>query len=99
MSYGFAPNILPSQVPNAQHIGVAPPPLPTAYGGGGAVGGSGGAYPSLGWAFSGDQSNFGSTSTFGGVSDVSAVSQTEIPCQAIFVPEDEMPIYGSYYVS
>lgn len=96
MSYGFAPNVLPSQVPNAQHIGGAPPNT-AAYGGGSS--GAGGAYPSLGWAFSGDQSNFGSTSTFGGVSDVTAVSQNEVPCQAIFVPEDEMPIYGSYYVS
>ena len=51
----------------------------------------------LGWAF-GDSGSF-TGGTVGGVTDVTAVSQDEIPCQSIFVPEDDQPIYGSYYVS
>lgn len=72
MSYGFAPDVLPSQVPN----------LPIHTGGG---------HPNIGWAMTSDTSSFDS--------DVTAVTREEVPCQSIFVPEDEMPIYGNYYVS
>lgn len=82
MSYGFAPGVLPSQVPNAAHG--AQPPMPSS---------SAGRHPNIGWAFTAD------TRSFEGVADVPTVQQGETQCQSIYVPEDEMPIYGSYYVS
>lgn len=52
--------------------------------------GSTGSYPNIGWALSrGD-------SITTGISELAIVSQEEIPCQSIFVPEDEMPFYGNY---
>lgn len=81
MSYGFAPDVLPCQVPNFQ---------PNSAGGSSAsIGGT----PNIGWAITSD------TSSFDGVTDVPAVSHEEVPCQSVFVPADEMPIYGNYYVS
>lgn len=49
-----------------------------------------GSSANIGWALSrGDSLN-------SGISETAAVAQEEIPCQAIFVPDDEMPIYGNY---
>lgn len=82
MTYGFAPGVLPSQVPNVVR---EMPPLPSSAGGA--------PYPNLGWAFTAD------TSSFDGVSEGPTISKEEMPCQAIFVPADEMPIYGTFNVS
>lgn len=71
LAYGFAPGVLPCQVPN---------PAPDAT--------SGHAHPNIGWALTSD------TTSFDGVEDTKAVAHEEVPCQAIRVPEDEMPIYG-----
>lgn len=79
MSYGFAPGVMPSQVPNAVH-GTQPPP-------------PGRRHANLGWAITAD------TKSFDGVTDVPAVQQDDTHCQAIHVPQNEMPIYGSYNVS
>lgn len=80
MSYGFAPGVVPNQVPN--------PNVPR--GSHDASFDSSASYPNIGWALSrGD-------SVHSAVSENEIVSQEEIPCQAIFVPEDEMPIYGNY---
>lgn len=82
MTYGFAPGVLPSQVPNAV---CEMPPLPSSAGGA--------PYPNLGWAFTAD------TSSFDGVSEGPTISKDERPCEAIRVPDDEMPIYGTFNVS
>lgn len=80
MSYGFAPGVMPNQVPNPN----------VTRGSHESSVGSTASYPNIGWALSrGD-------SIHSGVSETEIVSQEEIPCQAIFVPEDEMPIYGNY---
>lgn len=79
MTYGFAPGVLASQIPN----------VPKETGGNGKRG------PNLGWL---DLTS--DTSSFDGVEDVKSVQQTERKVEAIFVPADEMPIYGNlYYVS
>lgn len=81
MSYGFAPGVEPNQVPN--------PNVPRGSHDSSFTGSSA-AYPNIGWALSrGDSVN-------SGISETAVVSQEEIPCQAIFVPDDEMPIYGNY---
>lgn len=77
MSYGFAPGVVPNQVPN---------PNVTRGSHDNSFSGS----SNIGWALSrGDSVN-------SGISETEVVSQEEIPCQAIFVPDDEMPIYGNY---
>lgn len=82
MSYGFAPGIMPNQVPN--------PNVPRGSHDPSFHGSSSASQPNIGWALSrGD-------SVSSGVSETEIVSQDEIPCQAIFVPADEMPIYGNY---
>lgn len=83
MSYGFAADVMPNEVPN--------PNVPR------------GSHDSsfdatakshqIGWALSrGD-------SVHSSVDEAAIVSQDEIPCEAIFVPEDEMPIYSNWSVS
>lgn len=79
MSYGFAPGVMPNQVPN--------PNVPR--GSHDSFDGSKSSHP-IGWALSRGDSIHSS------VSEEEIVSQDEIPCQAIFVPADQMPIYGMY---
>lgn len=78
LSYGFASNVLPSQVPN-----------PALKSKSTHDGGSSNLYPSLGWAFTGDSN----TRSIDSVSEDSVISQEEIPCQAIMVPIEDQPIY------
>lgn len=80
MSYGFADSVMPNQVPN---------PNVSRGSHDSSFDGSTASHP-IGWALSrGD-------SVHSAVSETEIVSQDEIPCQAIFVPADEMPIYGNY---
>lgn len=79
MSYGFAANVMPNDVPN--------PIVPR---GSHDSSFDGSSASNIGWALSrGD-------SVHSAVSETEIVSQDETPCQAIFVPDDEMPIYGNY---
>ncbi len=83
MSYGFAGGVMPNQVPN--------PNVPRGSHDS-SFDGSKSSYP-IGWALSRGDSIHSS------VDESEIVSQDETPCQAIFVPDDEMPIYGNYYES
>lgn len=79
MSYGFAPGVVPNQVPN-----------PNVSRGSHDSSAYGSAASNIGWVLSrGD-------SAHSEVSETEIVSQDETPCQAIFVPDDEMPIYGNF---
>lgn len=88
MSYGFAPNVLPSQIPNVPRHGAAypapggyPPPQPPAP-----------SQPAgIGWAIGGG--GFGD-STDGDVHDPHT-SQEEAKYQSIFVPSEDRPIYSN----
>lgn len=80
MSYGFSTDVMPNQVPN--------PNVPRGSHDS-SFDGSAKSHP-IGWALSrGD-------SVHSSVDEAEIVSQDEIPCQAIFVPDDEQPIYGNY---
>lgn len=79
LSYGFAPNIIPSHIPNIvrddnvdQNDG----------------------RPLVGWALGGNKSLTGSTDS-GNVHDT-IKAQAEIPCQAVIVPDEDMPIYSFF---
>lgn len=85
LSYGFAPNVLPTQIPNVQRKDSIEQP-------GMDMGPGMGMGPGVGWNLGGGG---GSTDSRDGVSEA-VKSQKEIPCQAIHVPEDEMPIYSMF---
>lgn len=76
LSYGFAPNILPTQIPNVHRNDSI-------------------ESPGLGWNIGGGGGGRSIDSFDSGVLDP-AKAQKEIPCQAIHVPEDEMPIYSFF---
>lgn len=78
LSYGFSPNVVPSQVPNVPRADS----VDTGPGIGWNIGGS-----------IGSGSGSGTPSTPDGVHDV-IEAQQEKPCQAIFVPDEDMPIYS-----
>lgn len=80
MSYGFAPNITPSHIPNVRREDTVD------------------TGPSVGWNFGDSRSS--SQSVDSGVHD-QIQAQSEIPCQSIFVPDEDLPIYsfGQPYVS
>lgn len=93
LTYGFAPNVAPCQVPNARHA--APPPQPAGFGSAFSAFGGGASNPNIGWAVQADTGSFDS-----GPSDVPSVQQAEVPYQSIFVPEHEQrPHHGVFYVS
>lgn len=81
MSYGFSPDVMPKQVPNPKvSRGSHDSTFDT----------STSSHP-IGWALSrGD-------SVHSSVSEEELVKyEDEIPCQAIVVPADQMPIYAMY---
>lgn len=85
LSYGFAENVSPSKIPNVRREDTVD------------------MGPSIGWSFGGGgggHSTPSRNSSDSGVHDA-IQAQTEIPCQAIFVPDEDMPIYsfGRPYVS
>lgn len=88
LSYGFAPNILPNQIPNVQRNDSV-----EKYGGGGIGVGAGGS--TFGWNIGGisDNGSNRSSSVDSGVHDP-IQAQQEKPCQSIFVPDEDMPIYS-----
>lgn len=80
LSYGFSANVVPAQVPNV--------PRADSIDGG----------PGIGWNIggsndSGSRSSAGTPKTPDGIHDV-IEAQQEKPCQAIFVPDEDMPIYS-----
>lgn len=78
MSYGFAPNIIPSHIPNEQR----------------QHGDSHTDGPPIGWAVQGSTDSSSHSSHAG---DSPIQKQVEIPCQAIIVPDEDMPIYSFGY--
>lgn len=78
LSYGFAPNIIPSSVPNAYHEQPSHLSEPRFH---------------IGWSIGGDNVPSPSSSQDETVTDA-IQRQTEIPCQAIRVPDEDMPIYS-----
>lgn len=89
MSYGFAGNVSPAKIPNVRRDDTVDmgPSIGWSIGGGGGGGSGGFGTPSR-------------NSSDSGVHDP-IQAQTEIPCQAIHVPDEDMPIYsfGQPYVS
>lgn len=79
LSYGFAPNIVPSHIPNPNRENTPSHPIPS--------------HP-IGWAIGGNSSPYPNLSNIPEhvpqVTDP-VRSQLEIPCQAIRVSEDDMP--------
>lgn len=75
LSYGFAPGITPSHVPNVRRDDSVD------------------AGPGIGWSFGGNNSTNSLHSNDSGVHDT-IQSQNEVPCQAVRVPEEDMPIYS-----
>lgn len=83
LSYGFSTNILPAQVPNAVRADSVD------------IG------PGIGWNIGGHSNSRsqGSSSFDGGVRDELAIAQVEKPCEAVYVPDEDMPIYSFGYPS
>lgn len=84
LSYGFSPNVTPCQIPNERPSAGYPsvPPISSLSG------------PSIGWALQGSTD---SASNAPAVNDTGIEKQVEIPCQAIIVPDEDMPIYSFGY--
>lgn len=91
LSYGFADNISPSKIPNVQRQDTVD------------------TGPSIGWSFGSgngsgsrnvDSLSYRNSNNINNIHDP-IQAQVEIPCQAIFVPDEDMPIYsfGQPYVS
>lgn len=83
MTYGFAPSVLPCQIPNAKRdhchgsSGGAPAPASAPR-------------PTLGWAIGG----FGDSTDAGGIHDPHKAQQ-ESTYESIFVPSEDQPIYSN----
>lgn len=75
LSYGFAPDVLPNQVPNTSRASGHPSPVA-------------GLYPNLGWNI-GDNISLSSDPVF----ETEIAERDEVPCQAVMVPPEDMPIY------
>lgn len=85
LSYGFAPSVVPAQIPNVPRVDSidSGPKL------GWNIGGMGGGASS----FPRPPSVASTTSTDSGV-HVPITAQQERPCQSIFVPDEDRPIYS-----
>lgn len=80
LSYGFAPDILPSHIPNPSHPSHSNQQNTASHPIGWAIGGAGAA---------GDSSSF----SYPPPQHDPIQSTVEVPCQAIRVSEDDMPNY------
>lgn len=87
MTYGFAPSVLPCQIPNAKRdhchgsSGGAPAPAPAP---------AAAPRSTLGWAIGG----FGDSTDTGGTHDPHKTQQ-ESTYESIFVPSEDQPIYSN----
>lgn len=88
LSYGFAANISPSKIPNVRREDTVD------------------TGPSVGWSIGGGGIGSAGPPPYRNSNSNASIhepieAQTEVPCQAVFVPDEDMPIYsfGQPYVS
>lgn len=83
LSYGFAPNVTPCHIPNAQRPNNYPQ----------AVGPQAIGPQAIGWSI-GDRTDGACASRPAAEDSPAENKQVEVVCRAIIVPEEDMPIYS-----